>query len=107
MGFINSTLKDFGLAIAIDRVQIGKQKQSFYKLSHLNNITEIIDNRIKRGLKLYDSNKIYKSPEKKIFSHLIDEDNICKTTKDLFIDDDDISTNCSVGASLLDDGIDD
>jgi hypothetical protein len=89
-------LSELCIKVATVRKQEKKgNKTSYYKLAHLNNISEIIENKIKRGFTLHDSSNIYQSPTKHKYSHLIS-----KTIKEPIIND-------NMNIECLDEGVDD
>jgi hypothetical protein len=68
MRHINSVLSHFGLKVIIERIQTNGIRRSYYKLGHINNISEIIEYMMKKGHKLYDPSKIYKKPKEYIYT---------------------------------------
>ena len=72
LGYINSVLSDFSLKTESFQLRENKgNKSNYYRLSQVGNITEIIENRMNRGLQLYDIRQIYRKPDKHIYNHLI------------------------------------
>ena len=72
LGVITQIIADFALKIEPFRIQeqVGN-KTSYYKLVHLNNISEIIENKSNKGVQLYDKHNIYKRPNEYIYQHLM------------------------------------
>ena len=65
-------MSDFSLKTESFQLRENKgNKSNYYRLSQVGNITEIIENRMNRGLQLYDIRQIYRKPDKHIYNHLI------------------------------------
>ena len=101
-GYTNRCLSKFGLTIDIDRVREGSGNlKSYYHLGHLNNISEIIEYKIKKGMNYYDEECILEKPKTYVYKDLFIEDKNRKPGRregsydpgakhedDIFIDDD-------------------
>ena len=100
LGYINSILADFSLKISLNRKQEKKgNKTHYYNLTHLNNITEIIENKIKKGFEIHG---LFKPPTSYKYNHLVinqvDKSNIYNYN-DWYLDDD-ITTTISTTDTL-------
>ena len=75
LGYINRCLSKFGLTIDIDRVREGSGNlKSYYHLGHLNNISEIIEYKIQKGMNYYDEECILEKPKTYVYKDLFIED---------------------------------
>jgi hypothetical protein len=62
------------LKITIDGIQEHKgNKTSYYMLSQLNSISEILEYKMKNGYRVYDRNNIFQKTKTYNYSHLVNQ----------------------------------
>jgi len=76
--FFNNLLNDYCLKIDSSRKRNGKKVDTIYNIIELDGANELLDYKIKRGMKINDTDKIRPNPESKMWLDLVDLNNLNK-----------------------------
>jgi hypothetical protein len=76
LAFFNSLLEDYCFKIQYNRKSFNSKKEAIYNIIELDGANELLEYKIKRGMKITDTDKIRPSPECNQWSGLIDLDKL-------------------------------